>query len=168
MALSQSYAQLQMNKLYFNVRTGCVEFRGRRLMNFEQSDIPYLRPINKTWEDKPKSNIVKYLMGACDKQTADIAYVLGTTETYLNNKLHRNSFSFEDIAIVAEACGFTMCFIDKDECCYFKPPISSDAANRIDYLKKKRIEDKKKEYEELMARVLVLKEELGLEEGDTE
>ena len=49
-------------------------------------------------------------MSKSSKTTSDIATGLGCSKAYLNNKLHRNSFSLDDIIKVAYICGYSLTF----------------------------------------------------------
>ena len=138
-------------------------------MNLKLDDIPYLCPIDEKWENRPKSNIVKHMMSTnyAGLEFKDMAHVLGTTETYFNNKIYRDSFSFEDLVILAEACGFSVCFIDKEGDRHFKPTMDIEAVYRIKDLKRQRIDSKMRKYKELKAEVEKLKKELKIEKGDS-
>ena len=56
-----------------------------------------VEPVSETWEDRPKSNIVKWLMDKSGRSLEEVAESLGCTTSYLNNKLHRDSFSLDDM-----------------------------------------------------------------------
>lgn len=165
MVLSQSSAQLLMNKLYFNVRTGCVEFREKRLMNiFDTDKVKRIGPVSDAWKDKPKSNTIKFIMKMYGLTAKDAADIFGVSVTYFNNKLFRGSFSFDDIVLLSEACGCSLCFIPKNGNFIFKPSIKKETEDRLQELRTKKLESKKKEREELKARLKALEKEL--EEGD--
>ena len=65
-------------------------------------------PVSESWEDRPKSNIVNWLMDNSSRSLAEMVESLGCTTSYLNNKLHRDSFSLDDMIIVAYICGYAM------------------------------------------------------------
>lgn len=67
--------------------------------------------VDKIWETRPKSGIVKYLMKESHKTTTDIASALGISSAYLNNKFNRDSFSFTDFIIISMACGYHLMFV---------------------------------------------------------
>ena len=52
-----------------------------------------------------KSGVVKIIKNACGKTYKDIGAVLGTSTAYVNNKMHRNSWSVEDIGKVCKEFG---------------------------------------------------------------
>lgn len=64
--------------------------------------------INEIWNEKPKSRLVRYLMGKEKLLSETVSRLLGTTKSYFDNKLHRNSFSLEDILLIAKYCGYDM------------------------------------------------------------
>ena len=79
-----------------DIRTTDVE-RGRK----------YVDIISKTWTKRRKSNLVKWMMKDTGTSLDTVAEYLGCSKQYLNNKLNRDSFSFDDLVIVAYACDFT-------------------------------------------------------------
>lgn len=121
-------------------------------------------PVSDAWKDKPRSNTVKFIMKMYGLTAKDTADILGVSTTYFNNKLFRGSFSFDDIMLLSEACDCPMCFIPKQGGFIFKPSIKKETADRLQELKDKKLERKRKEREELKARLKVLEKEL--EEGD--
>lgn len=66
-----------------------------------------VNPVSDTWKSRPKANMVKWLMKQSCVGLDTLAEHLGCTVSYLNTKLARDSFSFEDLIIVAYACGYT-------------------------------------------------------------
>lgn len=63
--------------------------------------------VNKTWATRCKSRLVKILMEAGCVDTKVVADKLRISTNYFNNKLHRNSWSLEDLIQVAETCGYS-------------------------------------------------------------
>ena len=66
-----------------------------------------------------KSDLVRRLMGVNLMIGAPIsrkrlAYILGISKAYLDNKLHRDSFSFEDIIAIATIYGYKFIIVDRD------------------------------------------------------
>jgi len=43
----------------------------------------------------------------------DLASLISCSKQHLNNKLNRDSFSFEDILVAAYVCGFSVCLANK-------------------------------------------------------
>ena len=66
-----------------------------------------VNPVSDTWKARPKANMVKWMMKQSGVGLETIAEHLGCQVNYLNTKLARDSFSFEDLIIVAYACGYT-------------------------------------------------------------
>lgn len=64
--------------------------------------------IKEIWKEKPKSRLVRYLMGKEKLLSENVSRLLGITKSYFDNKLHRNSFSLEDILLIAKYCGYDM------------------------------------------------------------
>lgn len=75
----------------------------------DQKNIEY---VNQKWENRPRSNILKWLMAKKDIDVSSMADILGLTVGSFNSKLARGSFSFDDILLAATACGFTLSFTD--------------------------------------------------------
>ncbi len=134
----------------------------------EYGDLPVnsLEPIyivSKTWENRPKANMVKWLMDKSGVSLDTLASYLGCSRQYLNNKLTRDSFSFDDLLIAAYACGFTFTLtsnevkdgkqdvyrVDLGE--YFKA--SPDVLDRISNIKNENIiaDNIRAEYQKKMA-----------------
>lgn len=55
--------------------------------------------------NKPLSQLMVRLMNTFDIPRPVMADYLGVSVNYLNNKLHRNSFSVYDFILAAELCG---------------------------------------------------------------
>ena len=141
-----------------------------QLKGIESVDI-----VSATWEERPKSNIVKWLMDKSGKSIEDIAESLGCSTTYMNNKLYRDSFSFDDMIIVAYVCGYAMTFTannpdDKMRDTYqinvekYFNSYDEDALKRLRAYEQKLRMQKKDEYEELKAKLEQLKVEYGFED----
>ena len=139
------------------------------------SGIAVSAAVSKIWEKKPRSNIVKLLMEKSGKSADDIAESLGFTTTYFNNKLQRESFSLDDIIVIAYVCGYVLTFTsnnpDEEERDTFQIDVHDylEARNQKallhlyvyeDGLKKK----KKEEYDKLKAKLEQMKVEYGFED----
>ena len=131
--------------------------------------------VSPTWENRPKSNIVKWLMDKSGRTLDEVAMGLGCTTTYLNNKLHRDSFSMDDMIIVAYVCGYGVTFTsnnpeDKERSTYqidvqdyFGASDPAALERLLKYEKRLKIQ-KKDEYEELKAKLAQMKAEYGFED----
>ena len=85
-----------------------------------------VEPVSDTWRARPKANMVKWLMKQSGVKLETIAKYLGCSVSYLNTKLARDSFSFEDLILAAYACGYTFILVSNDEA------IDYPAMNRVD------------------------------------
>ncbi len=75
-------------------------------------------PLNyptETWKTRRKSWLMKCLIKNRGLSVEHLAKILGTSVSYINTKLARDSFSFEDILTVAEATGYSVVFYDKTD-----------------------------------------------------
>ncbi len=131
--------------------------------------------VSPKWENRPKSNLVKWLMDKSDISLDDLAAALGYSPSYLNNKFHRDSFSLEDLIVVAYICGFSLTFtsnnpdqekqesyqIDVKE---FFSASDADTLMKIVEYEQNMKKRKKAEYDELKAKLEKLKAEFGFED----
>lgn len=92
--------------------------------------------------------------------------IIGCSTQYFENKKNRNSFSFEDLVLLSEACGYSICFMDKKGEKHFRPTVSSKVIDRVEALNKERRNSEMQKYEKLLHTLEKLKEELGIEKGD--
>ena len=116
-----------------------------------------------------KSELVRKFMGMNLVTGAPIsrkrlAYILGISKAYLENKLHRNSFSFEDIIAIATIYGYKFIIVDRDG-------ITVDTLDSRNWIDKDilfRLKDEKeahrKEYECLKEQLRSMKETYGYED----
>lgn len=145
-----------------------------------------VNPVSDTWKSRPKANMVKWMMKQSDVSLDTIADHLGCTVSYLNTKLARDSFSFEDLIIVAYACGYTFVLANnngEDEPVYrvdiirhfensdpealerintIEEKAQLQAARREEYEKKKA--EIEQEYEKKMSELAKMREEYGIKE----
>lgn len=73
----------------------------------------------ETYKNRPLSLLVIKLMKKSGLTKDEVADALFIDRKYLNNKLSRNSFSFNDIVLVAHACGYEMIFTNPKEKDFF-------------------------------------------------
>lgn len=66
-----------------------------------------------TWAIRKRSNIVKWLMERDRRTPQEMANALGVSLGYFNNKLTRNSWSIDDIYVLAKYCRFSLALIDE-------------------------------------------------------
>lgn len=62
------------------------------------------------WDGRPKSRLVRAMQYESCLTSQELADALGISVAYLNNKLNRNSFSFDDMVKVANKAGYDLCF----------------------------------------------------------
>lgn len=74
-----------------------------------------IEAVNATWAGRPKSNIMKWIAAKSNTDLDALARYLGCSREYLNNKLSRNSFSFDDFVAAAYACGYSITFTRFDQ-----------------------------------------------------
>ena len=60
------------------------------------------------WDNRPKSNIVKWLMNQSQTNVNVLADYLGCSVPTLNNKIHRDVFSIEELSVICYACDYTL------------------------------------------------------------
>lgn len=72
--------------------------------------VEFVGAVSGIWSERPRSNLVKHLMGRSGKTKEEIAACLGVSTRYFNNKLHRDCFSLDEIIAVAYVCGYLMMF----------------------------------------------------------
>ena len=77
-------------------------------------DIPAVPITSNTWKERKRSNLVKWLMRENLLTAEAVANKLEVSVEYLNNKLHRDSFTVDDIFKIAELANKVVCFVDRD------------------------------------------------------
>ncbi len=136
--------------------------------------VPFLETIPR-WEDRQRSNIVKSLMEGTDLSLQDVADCLGKDVPYVNNKLFRNTFSIDEIIIIAYICGYTLTFTSNNpdekehkvlqlDLIKFFSEEDEDVLARLCEYEYRRKEKKRAEYNELKAQLEKMKKEYGFED----
>ncbi len=143
---------------------------------FNQIDkMQVIKSVSATWEDRPKSNIVKWLIEKSGANLEDIASCLNCSELYLNSKLHRDAFTFDDMIVIAYVCGYSLAFegnnpdgrqqsqfqVDVEE--FFKSSDDNilERLHNYDTIRKQR---KREEYDKLKAKLNQMREEYGFDD----
>lgn len=127
-------------------------------------DVASVEYVSDTWKSRPKANMVKWLMSKSGTSLDTIAEYLGCSRQYLNNKLFRDSFSFDDLVIVAFACGYSFTLTSNDDDIAHRSIYRVDVADFFQNSDKdvlariRRLENKK--YDELYARLVEIQKEL--------
>lgn len=119
-------------------------------------------------DDRKKSDLVKFLIKDSGFSRSDIVKILGiSSKQYLDNKLNRDSFSFEDLIGLAAIGGFRFALI-KDSCekqivQVFNPAdwLTDEQINNLSYLSLREL--KRNEYEELKEKLNEMKDRYGFE-----
>jgi len=139
------------------------------------TDMGSVKLMNNTWDNRPRSNIVKWMMDKSGKNVEDLAESMGCTTTFVNNKLFRGTFSFDDLIIIAYICGFLITITENnpdekerrtyqiDVKDYFRN-YNTDILDSLFAYEEKRRNEKKAEYDELKAKLEKMKEEYGFED----
>lgn len=135
-----------------------------------------VEPVSDTWKNRPKANLVKWMMKQSDTSLEEVAAHLGCSVSYLNNKLTRESFSFEDLLLAAYACGYTFVVVNNKEEMKSEDSFRVDLLSHFDNEQGKEVlerinkieEEKKKairaEYEAKKAELERMKTEYGFED----
>jgi len=73
-----------------------------------------IEPVNDIWKDRPKSNFVQFLKRASKMTVTEMADAIFCSVPTFNCKLNRNTFTVEDLILIANRCGFSI-FINNGE-----------------------------------------------------
>ena len=138
-----------------------------------------LEPVNvvsETWKDRPKANMVKWMMQRSGMTPKALAKYFGYSENYFNNKLTRDSFSFDDLVIIAYACGYSFVLAENngeatsensfrvDLLNYFNNKEGINTLERISGIEEEKQKIKREEYEKKKAELERMKAEYGFED----
>ncbi|MBP5555352.1 MAG: hypothetical protein J6X94_10855 [Lachnospiraceae bacterium] len=132
-------------------------------------EIPMVDIVSGTWENRKKTNLIKWMMLKSSVNVDGLAEYLGCTKQYLNNKFNRDSFSIDDLIIAAYACNFTLALLENDGKCkcrvmpeeYFDT--NPEVLARITKIRNFDKESKRVEYEQKKAELERMKKEYGFE-----
>lgn len=134
-----------------------------------------VEPVSDTWKARPKANMVKWLMKDSGANLETVAEHLGCSVSYLNTKLARDSFSFEDLILVAYACGYTFVLVKNNEAIDY-PAVhrvdlrshfensDPEVLERINAIEEKIQNEHRAEYEKKKAELERMKAEYGIED----
>lgn len=114
------------------------------------------------WLDRQKSNLINWLMKNSNVSRKDISVLLNVSQPYFENKMSRNSFSLEDILLVADLCGFSVAVVSKKDRSVHELNFR-DFVGDISAQSERLLLMKRKEYEQLKAQVKKLEEEFGFQ-----
>ncbi len=137
-------------------------------------NIAPVNSVSDTWKSRPKANLVKWLMKESGTSLETVAAHIGCSVSYLNNKLTRESFSFEDLLLAAYACGYTFALIKNDveleNSALHRVDLlehfnnDPDVLKRINIIEEKTQKVKREEYEKKKAELDRLRKEYGFED----
>ena len=140
-------------------------------------DLESLDYVSETWKNRPKANIVKWLMNKSGTSLDTVAEYLGCSRQYLNNKLSRDSFSFDDLVIVAFACGYSFTLTSNDEDVanrtvyrvdvtdYFQNS-DQETIDRIKRLEKRKMEEAYAQIEAICEKLKTMTKDIDINTGD--
>lgn len=114
------------------------------------------------WVDRPKSNLVNWLLKNSNAKREELAMLLGITRTAFDNKMSRNSFSVEDILLIADVCGFSIAAVSKKDHSVHELNFR-DFVGDISEQSEKFLSLKRAEYGRLKEKARRLEEEFGFE-----
>ncbi len=127
--------------------------------------------VSGTWENRKKSNLIKWLMMQAGVSMDTLAEYLGCSKQYLNNKFNRDSFSFDDVVVTAYACDFTLALLGNDcstrrriDAERFFENYDSTTLSRMKRLKSGDYDNKRAEYEQKKAELERMKKAYGFED----
>ena len=67
------------------------------------------------YKNRKKSALVKWLFNhSYFASYSELSSIMELSLPYFHNKLNRNSFSFEDILLISELCGFTVSLVNNE------------------------------------------------------
>ncbi len=67
------------------------------------------------WKDRPKSNLINWLLKNSNVKRQDLMVLLSTSRPYFETKMSLNRFSFEDILLAADLCNFSLALVSKKD-----------------------------------------------------
>lgn len=112
------------------------------------------------WVDRPKSNLINWLLKNSNVNRQDLMVLLNVSRPYFENKMSRNCFSLEDILLAADLCNFSLALVSKKdrsvhELNYreFVGDISEQSGKFLSF--------KRAEYDQLKEKARRLEEEFG-------
>lgn len=119
--------------------------------------------------DRKKSDLAKFLIKDSGFSRSDIVKILGiSSRQYFENKIFRNSFSFEDLIGLAAVGGFRFALIrdscDKEIIQVFNPVdwLTDEQINNLSNLSLREL--KRGEYEDLKEKLNEMKDRYGFED----
>lgn len=112
------------------------------------------------WLDRPKSNLVNWLLKNSNVKRQDLIVLLNVSKPYFENKMSRNSFSLEDILLAADLCNFSLALVSKKDRSVHELNYR-DFVGDISEQSERFLSMKRAEYDQLKEKARRLEEEFG-------
>ena len=126
--------------------------------------------VKPIWENRPRSNIIKWMSMESKTPISKIAEYLGTNVRYLDTKFNRDSITIDDLLIAAHACGYKLALLDSNEwpididMVEYFTGYDEDALKRVEELDMQDPNKAKQLYEEMKLKMQKMKQEYGFED----
>lgn len=114
------------------------------------------------WLDRPKSNLINWLLKNSNVKRQDLMVLLNVSRPYFENKMSRNCFSLEDILLIADVCNFSIAVVSKKDHSVHELNFR-DFVGDISEQSEKFLSLKRAEYDRLKEKAKKLEEEFGFE-----
>ena len=112
------------------------------------------------WADRPKSNLINWLLKNSNVKRQDLMVLLATSRPYFETKMSLNRFSLEDILLAADLCNFSLALVSKKDHSVhelnFREFVGDISEQSERFLSMKRAE-----YDQLKEKAKKLEEEFG-------
>ena len=112
------------------------------------------------WLDRPKSNLVNWLLKNSNVKRQDLMVLLNVSRPYFENKMSRNCFSLEDILLAADLCNFSLALVSKTDRSIHELNYREFVGD-ISEQSERFLSMKRAEYDQLKEKVKKLEEEFG-------
>ena len=136
-----------------------------------------LSTVDKKWEERDKSNLIKWLLKNSNVSKDRLAAFLGCSKAYLDNKLYRDSFSAYDLVAAAYVCGYRFVLISEDAVFPYydsdevkkavqidpKDVLDARTIERVKSIREQELIEKRVEYEKLKEEIEKMKREYGFD-----
>lgn len=115
---------------------------------------------NPKWVDRPKSNLVNWLLKNSNVKRQDLMVLLATSRPYFETKMSLNRFSLEDILLAADLCNFSLALVSKKDHSVHELNFR-DFVGDISEQSERFLSMKRAEYDQLKEKAKKLEEEFG-------
>lgn len=114
------------------------------------------------WADRPKSNLINWLLKNSNVKRQDLMVLLATSRPYFETKMSLNRFSLEDILLAADLCNFSLALVSKKDHSVHELNFR-DFVGDISEQSERFLSMKRAEYDQLKEKAKKLEEEFGFE-----